>query len=46
MKLHSPDFGHNQSIPKKFTCDGADVSPELDYRRNTGSRPKPGFDCG
>ncbi len=29
MKLHSPDFGHNQSIPKKFTCDGADVSPEL-----------------
>jgi len=29
MKLTSPAFEDGDSIPKKFTCDGADVSPEL-----------------
>lgn len=29
MKLISNDFEHNGSIPSKFTCDGADVSPHL-----------------
>jgi len=29
MKLTSSEFGHNKSIPKKFTCQGEDVSPEL-----------------
>lgn len=29
MKLTSKEFTHNESIPKKFTCQGADVSPEL-----------------
>ena len=31
MKLTSPSFQHNQPIPKKFTGEGADVSPELKW---------------
>lgn len=27
--LSSPSFAHGGDIPAKFTCDGADVSPEL-----------------
>jgi len=29
MKLMSPEFEHNQFIPKKFTCVGNDVNPAL-----------------
>ena len=29
MRLTSPEFEHNGMIPKKFTCQGADVNPEL-----------------
>ena len=29
MKLTSPAFEHNKSIPKKFTCQGRDINPEL-----------------
>ncbi len=29
MKLVSPEFSHQASIPKKYTCDGEDVSPPL-----------------
>lgn len=29
MKLISPDFKNNEYIPKKFTCDGQDISPSL-----------------
>lgn len=29
MKLTSPVFAHNGKIPSKYTCDGANVSPEL-----------------
>lgn len=29
MKLTSPAFEHNKSIPKKYTCQGEDVSPPL-----------------
>lgn len=29
MKLESPAFAPAQPIPQKYTCDGADVSPEL-----------------
>lgn len=29
--LSSRSFSKNASIPKKFTCDGADVSPELSW---------------
>lgn len=29
MEITSPDFMHNQSIPKKFTCQGDDINPTL-----------------
>jgi len=29
MKLTSPDFENNKMIPRKFTCEGADVNPTL-----------------
>jgi Raf kinase inhibitor-like YbhB/YbcL family protein len=29
MKLTSPEFKHNESMPKKFTCEGNDVNPAL-----------------
>ena len=29
MKLTSPEFVHNGYIPREFTCQGEDVSPEL-----------------
>ena len=29
MKLTSPAFQHNQMIPKKYTCQGQDVNPQL-----------------
>lgn len=31
MALTSPAFNDGESIPKKFTCDGEDISPELDW---------------
>lgn len=29
MKLTSPEFENNKFIPKKFTCQGDDINPEL-----------------
>jgi Raf kinase inhibitor-like YbhB/YbcL family protein len=29
MKISSPAFKHNEMIPSKYTCDGADVNPAL-----------------
>ncbi|MBE0516746.1 MAG: YbhB/YbcL family Raf kinase inhibitor-like protein [Methanophagales archaeon] len=29
MKLTSPDFENNKMIPRKFTCEGADVNPTI-----------------
>jgi Raf kinase inhibitor-like YbhB/YbcL family protein len=29
MKLTSPEFGNNELIPKKFSCQGQDVNPTL-----------------
>ncbi len=29
MKLTSPAFTHNGAIPSEYTCDGADLSPQL-----------------
>lgn len=29
MTLTSPEFEHNQFIPRKFTCEGDDVNPAL-----------------
>jgi len=31
MALTSPAFNNGEPIPKKFTCDGEDISPELDW---------------
>ena len=29
MKISSPEFKDNQSIPDRFTCEGADINPAL-----------------
>ena len=29
MLITSPSFKHDASVPKKFTCDGGDINPEL-----------------
>jgi len=29
MKITSPEFEHNKSIPSKFTCEGQDINPTL-----------------
>jgi Raf kinase inhibitor-like YbhB/YbcL family protein len=29
MKISSPAFGQHQKIPRKYTCDGANISPPL-----------------
>lgn len=31
MKLISPAFSHNESIPTNYTCDGANISPALSW---------------
>jgi Raf kinase inhibitor-like YbhB/YbcL family protein len=31
MKLTSPAFEHNNAIPAQYTCEGADVSPALQW---------------
>lgn len=31
MKLTSPAFKHGKEIPIKYTCDGADISPPLEF---------------
>jgi len=31
LKLSSPDFTSGETIPKQFTCDGADISPALEW---------------
>jgi len=33
MTLESPAFNHMGEIPKRYTCDGADVSPPLTWAR-------------
>jgi len=32
MEVKSAAFGHRTSMPDKYTCDGADVSPPLEWR--------------
>jgi hypothetical protein len=31
MKISSTAFGHNDQIPKKYTCDGSDINPPLKF---------------
>lgn len=31
LKITSPVFGNNGEIPKKYTCDGADLNPPLRF---------------
>ena len=31
MKLTSPAFSHNETIPEQYTCDGANISPALQW---------------
>jgi len=31
MRLHSSAFSDSSTIPRRFTCDGEDVSPPLDW---------------
>jgi Raf kinase inhibitor-like YbhB/YbcL family protein len=31
MRLHSDAFSDGATLPKRFTCDGADLSPPLDW---------------
>jgi Raf kinase inhibitor-like YbhB/YbcL family protein len=37
MKLTSPAFSHNGAIPAQYTCEGADVSPALEWSEAPGS---------
>ncbi len=32
FELYSPAFSKNQMIPEKYTCDGEDISPPLEWR--------------
>jgi Raf kinase inhibitor-like YbhB/YbcL family protein len=32
LELSSPAFAHDEQIPERFTCDGANVSPPLTWR--------------
>jgi len=32
MKLTSTAFEHNQEIPRKYSCDGKNISPELSWK--------------
>lgn len=31
MKISSPAFQHNEKIPKKYTCDGDNINPPLNF---------------
>ncbi len=32
MQISSPAFNHEGKIPVKYTCDGDDINPQLDFR--------------
>ena len=32
LQITSPAFGHNQMIPKEYTCQGEDINPPLEIR--------------
>lgn len=31
LKIHSPVFGTNEFIPQRYTCDGENISPPLEW---------------
>lgn len=31
LSIASPDFSHNGEIPAEYTCDGDDISPQLEW---------------
>lgn len=33
LKISSPAFGHEEYIPSKYTCDGSDISPQIDIEQ-------------
>ena len=33
MKITSTAFGHNQSMPSQYTCDGPDINPPLEISK-------------
>jgi Raf kinase inhibitor-like YbhB/YbcL family protein len=37
LELKSPDFSSGASIPRQFTCDGADISPALAWNDPPGA---------
>lgn len=37
MKLTSPVFSHNGAIPAQYTCDGANISPALEWSEVPGN---------
>lgn len=32
MEISSPAFGHNQTIPSLYTCDGKNINPPLEFK--------------
>lgn len=32
MEIHSTAFKHNEFIPEKYSCKGADINPELEWK--------------
>ena len=37
ISLSSPDFGDGETIPRRFTCDGEDRSPQLSWQGVPGA---------
>src|SRR3989338_9304903 len=42
LQITSPAFGHNQTIPREYTCQGADVNPILEIRGIPPGAKSPG----
>ncbi len=37
MQIDSPDFENGDNIPKRFTCDGENINPHLEYENIPGT---------
>jgi Raf kinase inhibitor-like YbhB/YbcL family protein len=38
MKVESPAFKNGETIPRKYTCDGEDVSPEITWEKISNAK--------